>query len=81
MPTTPMTSFRLHADQRAALALIAGRRGCSRTDLIREAIDLAIAAEGLDELPPETRAPLALNERHAPNLAGQERVDVQATPV
>ena len=76
MPMTPMTSFRLHADQRAALVLIAGHRGCTKTDLIRDGIALVIAAEGLT---PETRAPLALNERHAPNLAGQERADVQAT--
>lgn len=75
-----MTSLRLHADQQNALAVIAGRRGCTKTDLIRRGITLVIASEGLEELTPETRAPLALNERHAPNLAGQERVDVQATP-
>jgi len=79
MPIPPVTSFRLHADQRAALTLIAGSRGCTRTDLIREAIDLVIAAEGLEELFPETRVPLATNERHAPKLAGQERGNVQAT--
>jgi hypothetical protein len=74
MPMTPMTSFRLHADQRAALALIAGRRGCTRTDLIREAIDLAIAAHDQENAPP------ADNGRRAEKLAGQERGNVQATP-
>jgi len=74
MPMTPMTSFRLHADQRAALTLIAGRRGCTRTDLIREAIDLlVIAAEDQENAPP------AGNGRRAEKLAEKERGNVQAT--
>jgi len=73
MPKTPMTGFRLDADQRAALARIASHRGCTRTDVIRDGIALVIAAEDQENAPP------AGNGRRAEKLAEKERDGVETT--
>jgi len=47
-----MTSLRLDTAQQNALAVIAGRRGCTKTDLIRVGINLVIAADNQENAPP-----------------------------